>query len=239
MPAAHAPFSPPHSLAGRPLARRVQSGDNCSIRPAAAGQASPNVVKGKYVLETCKGPTDAPTKALVCDNARSGMGDGCGHEVRAHAAATAPETAVSRRQVLRRVELPQRMHARRSSNPKAAHWRGGDVAGPARLCATGPGNGADVRRRQAVRAACHGAIGCQTAPERRCPMRPHPGAQGAAARKQRLRHGEKNVLVCQGGRTRLSCTVSAARLQLPGSYSTRCDKASWRLTCDGGCPRAP
>src|SRR5580698_618913 len=65
-------------------------GEACSDSPGSCSDKASHLVctKGKYVLETCKGPGGCnDDKALTCDNTKADVGDGCGHEG-AHAAPT-------------------------------------------------------------------------------------------------------------------------------------------------------
>src|ERR1700761_8784306 len=61
----------------------AKPGDSCSDTPGSCSDKASHLVcvKGKYVLETCKGANGCvDDKALVCDNSKAAAGDGCGHE---------------------------------------------------------------------------------------------------------------------------------------------------------------
>src|SRR5258708_1010332 len=70
-------------LAVLSLAACAKPGDDCSDTPGSCKDKASHLVcvKSKYVLETCKGANGCTDdKALVCDNTKADIGDGCGHE---------------------------------------------------------------------------------------------------------------------------------------------------------------
>src|SRR5215469_13973090 len=65
------------------IASCAKPGDSCTDSPGSCSDKSSHLVcvKGKYVLETCKGASGCvDDKSLVCDNSKAAVGDGCGHE---------------------------------------------------------------------------------------------------------------------------------------------------------------
>src|SRR5579863_8972672 len=73
----------PLALLALSFAACAKPGDSCSDTPGSCSDKAGHLVciKGKYVLETCKGPNGCnDDKGLVCDNTKADVGDGCGHE---------------------------------------------------------------------------------------------------------------------------------------------------------------
>jgi hypothetical protein len=191
-------------------------------------------VKGKYVLETCKGANGCvDDKSLVCDNSKAAVSDGCGHEG-ARACSVDGTKELRCRDGAFAIEWSCRGGCTldASNNPKCTPTgEVGDVCRPDSIVCDGQGKTqlSCVEGKLAASRTCHGALGCQTEPGGGVRCDRTQGLEGEACRDEGTGScdmARKNVLVCQGGHlhTQLHCLGPLA-CELPGNYSVRCDKS--------------
>jgi hypothetical protein len=218
------------------VAACAKPGDSCSDTPGSCSDKASHLVcvKGKYVLETCKGANGCvDDKSLVCDNTKAAVGDGCGHEG-ARACSVDGTEELRCRDGAFAVEWSCRggCSLDASNNPKCSPTgEVGDVCRPDSIVCDGQGKTqlSCVEGKLAVSRTCHGALGCQTAPGGGVRCDRTQGLEGEACRDEGTGScdmARKNVLVCQGGHlhTQLHCLGPLA-CELPGNYSVRCDKS--------------
>jgi len=214
----------------------ARPGGECSDAPESCANKASHLVcaKGKYVLETCKGPRGCTDdKGLVCDSSKADVGDGCGHDG-ARACSADGTKELRCRDAAFAIEWSCRGGCTldASNNPKCTPTgEVGDVCRPDSIVCDGQGKTqlACVDGKLAPSRTCHGALGCETTPGGgvRCDRTQafegedcHEEGTGACDA------GRRNVLVCQGGhyKTQLHCLGPLA-CELPGNYSVRCDKS--------------
>jgi len=214
----------------------ARPGGDCSDAPASCADKASHLVcvKGKYVLETCKGAGGCTDdKALVCDNSKAGVGDGCGHEG-ARACSTDGTKELRCRDGVFAVEWSCRGGCTldTSNNPKCTPTgEVGDVCRPDSIVCDGKGKSqlSCVEGKLTPTRTCHGALGCQTEPGGGIRCDRTQALEGEDCREEgrgACDSARKNVLVCQGGhfKTQLRCLGPLA-CELPGNYSVRCDKS--------------
>jgi hypothetical protein len=214
----------------------AQPGDSCSDTPGSCKDKASHLVcvKGKYVLETCKGANGCTDdKALVCDNAKADVGDGCGHEgSRACSSDGTKELRCLDAKFSVEWSCRGGCTLDDSSNPKCTPTgEAGDVCRPDSIVCDGSQKTelTCVDGKLSARRTCHGALGCQTAPGGGVRCDRTQALEGESCREEgtgACDMARKNVLVCQGGRfqTQLHC-LGPLGCELPGNYSTRCDKS--------------
>ena len=214
----------------------AKPGDACSDTPGSCADKASHLVcvGGKYVGETCKGPAGCTDdKALVCDNSKADVGDGCGHEgARACSADGSKELRCRGGQFAIEWSCRGNCTLDANNNPKCTPTGvAGDTCRPDSIvCDTTQLAELDcVDGKLTATRTCHGALGCQTAPGGgiRCDRtQALEGEDCRADGNGACDMAKKNVLVCQGGhyRTMLHC-LGPIGCELPGNYSVRCDKS--------------
>jgi hypothetical protein len=213
-----------------------KAGDDCSETPGSCLDNGSHLVcvKGKYVLETCKGKGGCTDdKTLVCDNTRAVPEDGCGHEG-ARACSLDGTKELRCRSSVFAVEWSCRGSCSLddSGNPKCMPTgEAGDICREDSIVCDGAQKTQlnCVDGKLAAKKTCHGALGCKT----------EAGGGVRCDRTQALEDeacatdgtgacdaAKKNVLVCQSGhfKTQLHC-LGPLGCELPGNYSVRCDKS--------------
>jgi hypothetical protein len=211
-------------------------GDDCTDTPGSCSDNASHLVcvKGKYVLETCKGKGGCTDdKSLACDNTMAAPNDGCGREgSRACSRDGAQELRCRDSQFAVEWSCRGGCTLDENSNPKCTPTGEiGDICRPESIVCDGAQKTQldCVDGKLAAQKTCHGALGCKT----------EPGGGVRCDRTQALENeacredgtgacdaARKNVLVCQGGqfKTQLHC-LGPLGCELPGNYSVRCDKS--------------
>ena len=223
-------------VGGLLVAACAKPGDSCSETPGSCSDKKSHLVcvKGKYVLETCKGAGGCTDdKSLVCDNTKADVGDGCGHEGSRACSADGSKELRCRDGAFA-VEWSCRGGCTldASSNPKCTPvGEVGEACRPDSIVCDGKGKTqlSCVDGKLAASRTCHGALGCHTEPGGgvRCDRtQALEGEQCTDEGKGACDSEKKNVLVCQGGhfKTQLHC-LGPVGCELPGNYSVRCDKS--------------
>ncbi len=218
------------------IAACAKPGDACSDTPGSCVDKSSHLVclGGKYLAETCKGPAGCTDdKALVCDNTKADVGDGCGHEgSRACSADGTKELRCRGAQFAIEWSCRGECTLDGNNNPKCTPTGvAGDTCRPDSIvCDTTQKTELDcVDGKLTTTRTCHGALGCQTEPGGgvRCDRtQALEGEDCRADGNGACDMAKKNVLVCQGGHyhTGLHC-LGPIGCELPGNYSVRCDKS--------------
>jgi hypothetical protein len=214
----------------------AKPGGDCTETPGSCSNRASHLVclKGKYVLETCKGPAGcSDDKSLVCDDTKADVGDGCGHDgARACSSDGSKELRCRDGQFAIEWSCRGGCTLDASNNPKCTPTgEVGDACRPDSIVCDGVGksqlsciDGTLQRTR-----TCHGALGCQTAPGGGVRCDRTQALEGEDCRDEgagACDMSRKNVLVCQGGhfKTQLQC-LGPLGCELPGNYSERCDKS--------------
>jgi hypothetical protein len=227
------------------VACKGKAGEDCTDTPGSCSDKSSHVVcvNKKYVLETCKGEggCNDDGKTLVCDSSKAAVGDGCAHDG-ARACSLDGKTELRCRDGKLAIEWSCRGGCTldASNNPKCTPT--GEIGDNCRadsiVC-----DGAQKTQLSCVSGklvatrTCHGERGCETPPgggvrcdrtvalEDEACTEPDTGACDTT---------HKNVLICEGGhfKTELHC-LGPLGCELPGNYSTRCDKSI--VAMDDGC----
>jgi hypothetical protein len=218
------------------LAACAKPGDSCSDTPGSCADKASHLVcvGGKYVLETCKGQGGCTDdKALVCDNTKADVGDGCGHDG-ARACSSDGSKELRCREGKFAIEWSCRGGCTldANNNPKCTPTgQAGDICRPdSILCAVDQKTElACTDGKLAQRRTCNGALGCKTEAGGGVRCDRTQALEGEECREEgtgACDMARKNVLVCQGGhfRTQLHCLGPLA-CELPGNYSVRCDKS--------------
>jgi hypothetical protein len=219
------------------IACKGKAGEDCTETPGSCYDKRSHLVcvNKKYVLDTCKGQggCNDDGKTLVCDGTKANSGDGCASDG-ARACSIDGTAELRCRDSKYAVEWSCRGGCTldADNNPKCTPTgEARDICRPDSIVCDGAQKAqlACLDGRLAVTRACHGERGCETAPgggvrcDRTVAMEgesctePDTGACDVT---------HKNVLVCEGGhfKTELHC-LGPLGCELPGNYSTRCDKS--------------
>jgi hypothetical protein len=219
------------------LACKPKAGEDCSDTPGSCiDKASHAVcVNKKYVIETCKGKDGCNDdgKALVCDNTKADLADGCAHEG-ARACSNDGRYELRCRTQKFAIEWSCRGGCTldANSNPKCTPTgEAGDVCRPDSIVCDGAQKTelSCADGRLAASRTCHGALGCQTAPGGGVRCDRTIALEGETCQEEgtgACDTDRKHVLVCMTGRyrTQMEC-LGALGCELPGNYSVRCDKS--------------
>ncbi len=218
------------------LACHGKAGDDCSETPGSCSDPASHLVcvKGKYVLETCKGKGGCTDdKSLICDNTRASVGDGCGRDgTRACSGDGTKELRCRDSQFAVEWSCRGGCTLDDSANPKCTPTgEVGDVCRPESIVCDGAQKTQlnCVDGKLAPQRTCHGALGCKTEAGGGVRCDRTQALEGEDCRDEgtgACDSSRKNVLVCQGGhfKTQLHCLGPLA-CELPGNYSVRCDKS--------------
>jgi hypothetical protein len=219
------------------VACKAKAGDDCTDTPGSCNdKASHGVcINKKILIETCRGASGCNDdgKTLVCDNTKAELGDGCGHDG-ARACAMDGKTELRCRDGKFAVEWSCRGGCTldANNNPKCTPTgEVGDKCRPDSIVCDGAQKTqlSCVDGKLAPTRTCHGERGCETAPgggircDRTVALEDEDCKEvdtGACDTTH------KNVLVCDGKhfKTQMHC-LGALGCELPGNYSTRCDKS--------------
>src|SRR5579884_360496 len=183
-------------------------GDSCSDTPGSCSDKSSHLVcvKGKYVLETCKGAGGCTDdKALVCDNTKAAVGDGCGHEG-TRACSVDGTKELRCRDAAFAIEWSCRGGCTldENKNPKCVPTgEVGDVCRPDSIVCDGAQKTqlACTDGKLAAVKTCHGALGCHTEPGGGVRCDRTQALEGEECKEEgngACDMAKKNVLVCQG-----------------------------------------
>jgi hypothetical protein len=215
---------------------RGKPGDDCTETPTSCLDNASHLacVKGKYVLEPCKGKGGCKDdKSLICDNSWAAVGDGCSRDgARACSSDGAKELRCHDGQFAIEWSCRGGCALDDSSNPKCMPT--GEVGEACRsesIVCDG------VQRTQlacidgklAPQKMCHGALGCKTEAGGGVRCDRTQALEGEGCREDGTAAcdmARKNVLVCRGGQFKpeLRC-LGPLGCELPGNYSVRCDKS--------------
>jgi hypothetical protein len=215
---------------------RGKPGQDCSETPSSCSDSTSHLVcsKGKYVLETCRGPRGcSDDKALICDNSKAEVGDGCGHDG-ARACSVDATKEVRCRDSRFQIEWGCRggCAVDANGNPKCSPMgEPGDVCRADSIVCDGAQKtqlACESGKLVPVR-TCNGALGCKTEPGGGIRCDRTVADEGEACREEGIGacdRAKANVLVCHGGhfRPEMHC-LGALGCELPGNYSVRCDKS--------------
>ncbi len=213
-----------------------KAGDDCTDTPGSCTDNASHLVcvKGKYVLETCKGKAGCTDdKSLTCDNTKATPGDGCGREgSRACSDDGTKELRCRDSQFAVEWSCRGGCTLDENSNPKCTPTGEiGDVCRPESIVCDGAQKTQldCVDGKLAAEKTCHGALGCKTEPGGGVRCDRTQALENEACREDGTGACDvtrKNVLVCQGGhfKTQLHC-LGPLGCELPGNYSVRCDKS--------------
>jgi hypothetical protein len=212
-------------------------GEDCTDTPGSCLDKASHLVcvNKKYVLETCKGKggCNDEGKTLLCDNSLAAVDDGCGHDG-ARACSSDGKAELRCHDGKFNVEWSCRGSCTldASSNPKCTPTgEVGDACRPDSIVCDGKQKTqlSCVDGKLAVTRTCNGAIGCETTPGGGVRCDRSVALEGEKCTEEdrgACDTTHKNVLVCQGGKfkTTLHC-LGELGCELPGNYSTRCDKS--------------
>jgi hypothetical protein len=218
----------------------AKPGDSCTETPGSCADKTSHLVcvKGKYVLETCKGSGGCTDdKSLVCDNTKAAVGDGCGHEG-ARACSTDGSKELRCHDGAFTVEWSCKNGCSldASNNPKCVPTGNvGDVCRADSIVCDGAGKTqlACVQGKLAATRTCHGALGCITDPgggvrcDRTQAVEGEACTEGAGDEPTGACDSTKKyVLLCRGGHFHKEITcLGPDGCELPGNYTIRCDKS--------------
>lgn len=212
-------------------------GEDCTGTPQSCSDKTSHVVciNKKYVLETCKGQNGCNDdgKALVCDNTKADVGDGCGSEG-SRACAVDGKNELRCRDSKMAIEWACRGGCTLddSFNPKCTPTgEVGDVCRPDSIVCNGKQDTQldCVDGTLAVDRTCHGARHCETAPGGGVRCDRSIALEGEACKQEGLGAcdpAQQYVLSCQNGKFAKAMTcLGDLHCELPGNYSVRCDKS--------------
>jgi hypothetical protein len=216
---------------------RPKAGQDCTDTPGSCIDKTSHAVcvNKKYVIETCKGTggCNDDGKALVCNNTKADVGDGCAHEG-ARACSNDQKYEIRCRDATFTIEWSCRGSCTldANENPKCKPTgEVGDVCRPDSIVCDGPQKTelSCVDGKLAVHRTCHGERGCQTLSGGGVGCDRSIGFEGEECQEEGTGACDttrKNVLVCMGGHfhMQLHCQGPLG-CELPGNYSTRCDKS--------------
>ncbi|HXN30653.1 MAG TPA: hypothetical protein VN894_02280 [Polyangiaceae bacterium] len=219
------------------LSCRPKAGQECTDTPGSCIDKSSHAVcvNKKYVIETCEGKDGCNDdgKALVCDNTKADLGDGCAHEG-ARACSNDGKYELRCRETKFAIEWSCRGGCTldANSNPKCTPTgEVGDTCRPDSIVCDGAQKTelSCVGGKLAVHRTCHGERACQTLSGGGVGCDRSIAFEGEDCQEEGTGACDttrKNVLVCTGGhfKTQLHC-LGPLGCELPGNYSTRCDKS--------------
>jgi hypothetical protein len=219
------------------VACKGKPGEDCTDTPGSCNDKTAHVVcvNKKYVLETCKGAggCNDDGKTLVCDNTKADVGDGCGHDG-ARACSGDGKNELRCRDGKFAIEWSCRGGCTLdpNNNPKCTPTgEAGDPCRPDSIVCDGAQKTqlSCVSGKLTATRTCHGERGCETAPGGGVRCDRTVALEGEACTEPDTGACDtthKNVLVCEGGhfKTELHC-LGPLGCELPGNYSTRCDKS--------------
>ena len=219
------------------VACRPKAGEDCSDTPGSCIDKTSHAVcvNKKYVIATCKGKDGCNDdgKALVCDNTMADLGDGCAPEG-SRACTRDEKYEVRCRDQKFAIEWSCRGGCKldANNNPKCTPvGEVGDVCRPDSIVCDGAQKTelSCADGKLAVHRVCHGERGCQTLAGGGVGCDRSIGLEGEECQEEGTGACDttrKNVLVCTGGHFHMALhCLGPLGCELPGNYSTRCDKS--------------
>ncbi len=224
-------------LAAGLAACRPKAGQECSDSPGSCIDKTSHAVclNKKYVIETCKGKDGCNDegKSLVCDGSKADVGDGCGHDgTRACSSDGKHELRCRGSEFAIEWSCRGGCTLDADNNPKCTPTgEVGDLCRPDSIVCDGAQQTelSCVDGKLAVHRTCHGQRACQTLRGGGVGCDRSIALEGEDCQEEGTGACDttrKNVLVCSGGHfhMQLHC-AGPLGCELPGNYSTRCDKS--------------
>jgi hypothetical protein len=216
---------------------RPKAGDACTDTPGSCIDKTSHAVcvNKKYVIATCKGKDGCNDdgKALVCDNTKADVGEGCAPEG-SRACGNDGKHELRCRESKFAIEWSCRGSCAldANNNPKCTPTgEVGDVCRPDSIVCDGAQKTelSCAEGKLAVHRTCHGERGCMTLAGGGVGCDRSVAFEGEECQEEGTGACDttrKNVLGCVGGhfKMQLHC-LGALGCELPGNYSTRCDKS--------------